>query len=129
MNISHTHWNILPQVGLSADTGGYHPLIKQLLHNRGITESAQVELFMSNDVRVEADPWLMPDMDRAVNRVYQALMAGDTIAVYGDFDADGVTATAVLVQGLTALGGKLIPYIPHRTYEGYGLRVSAIEKL
>lgn len=129
MNSCHTHWNVLPRVGLSVDTGGYHPLIVQLLHNRGITEPEQVDLFMKNDDRLEADPALMPDIDRAVNRIYQALMAGDTIAVYGDFDADGVTATAVLVQGLTALGGKVIPYIPHRTYEGYGLRVSAIEKL
>ncbi len=129
MNTNHTHWNVLPQISSPANTGKYHPLLIQLLHNRGITEPEQIDLFMNNDGRLEADPFLLPDMDRAVERIYQALMAGDTIAVYGDFDADGVTATAVLVQGLSALGGKLIPYIPHRTYEGYGLRVSAIEKL
>jgi single-stranded-DNA-specific exonuclease len=57
------------------------------------------------------------------------LLTGEEIAVYGDFDADGITATALLVQGLSALGGKVSPYIPHRYHEGYGLQVAALEKL
>jgi single-stranded-DNA-specific exonuclease len=71
----------------------------------------------------------MPDIHQAVSRTYQALLSGEQIAVYGDFDADGITATALLVQGLSALGGKVIPYIPHRYREGYGLQVTALEKL
>ncbi|GAI04334.1 unnamed protein product, partial [marine sediment metagenome] len=69
------------------------------------------------------------DMHRAVARIYQALLSGEKIAIYGDFDADGITATALLVQGLSALGGKAIPYIPHRLTEGYGLRKAALENL
>jgi single-stranded-DNA-specific exonuclease len=68
-------------------------------------------------------------MHQAVSRIYQALLTGEEIAIYGDFDADGITATALLVQGLSALGGKVIPYIPHRYHEGYGLQVAALEKL
>jgi len=68
-------------------------------------------------------------MHPAVNRVFKALMSGEKIAVYGDFDADGITATALLVQGLGELGGDVVPYIPHRMQEGYGLRVPALEKL
>ena len=68
-------------------------------------------------------------MHQAVARIYQALLSDEKIAIYGDFDADGITATALLVQGLSALGGKAIPYIPHRLTEGYGLRKAALENL
>lgn len=101
----------------------------QLLHNRGISELSQAELFLSADRRLEADPFLIPDMHLAVSRTYQALLSGEEIAIYGDFDADGITATALLVQGLSALGGRVIPYIPHRHREGYGLQVATLEKL
>jgi single-stranded-DNA-specific exonuclease len=68
-------------------------------------------------------------MHRAVTRIYQALLAGEKIAIYGDFDADGISATALLVQGLSLLGGEAIPYIPHRLTEGYGLKKAALETL
>ena len=68
-------------------------------------------------------------MPQAVNRIYQALFSGEKIAVYGDFDADGITATALLVQGLSGLGGRVVPYIPHRLHEGYGLKLAALERL
>ena len=108
---------------------GINPLVAQLLHNRGISEPSQVELFLSADARLEVDPFLLTDMPQAVNRIYQALLSGEKIAIYGDFDADGITATALMVQGLSALGANVIPYIPHRLYEGYGLKVAALEKL
>ncbi|GAH29885.1 unnamed protein product, partial [marine sediment metagenome] len=57
------------------------------------------------------------------------MLSGENIAIYGDFDVDGITATALLVQGLTTLGGKVIPYIPHRLTEGYGLKTTALENL
>jgi single-stranded-DNA-specific exonuclease len=100
-----------------------------LLCNRGISEPSQIETFLNVDSRLESDPFLLPDIHQAVSRTYQALLTGEEIAVYGDFDADGITATALLVQGLSALGGKVIPYIPHRYHEGYGLQVAALEKL
>ncbi|MDP2931045.1 MAG: single-stranded-DNA-specific exonuclease RecJ, partial [Chloroflexota bacterium] len=81
------------------------------------------------DKRLSADPFLLPDMDRAVARIYRALLSGESIAVYGDFDVDGVTSTALLVQGLTGLGAKVTPYIPHRLTEGYGLSSDALANL
>lgn len=127
--MSHTHWNLLPPAEQSISLDGVHPLVAQLLHNRGISDPAQIELFLSNDRRLEADPLLLPDMPRAVLRTNQALYSGEKIAIYGDFDADGITATALLTQGISALGGKVIPYIPRRSAEGYGLKTTALEKL
>jgi len=68
-------------------------------------------------------------MHQAVARIYQALLSGENIAIYGDFDTDGITATALLVQGLSMLDCQATPYIPHRLTEGYGLRTAALENL
>ena len=128
--MSRTHWKLLPPIPAEQTaTAGIHPLIVRLLYNRGITEPSQFELFLSADARLQGDPFLLPDMPQAVGRIYQALLSGEKIAIYGDFDADGISATALLVQGLSALGGRIIPYIPHRLHEGYGLKVAALEKL
>ena len=101
----------------------------QILYNRGLIEPSQLQSFITGDKSLAGDPFLLPDMHQAVARIYQALLSGEKIAIYGDFDADGITATALLVQGLSALGGKAIPYIPHRLTEGYGLRKAALENL
>ena len=127
--MSHTHWRLLPPAEQPITVAGVYPLVAQLLYNRGISEPSQIEIFLSADKRLEVDPFLLPDMHQAVSRTYQALLSGEEIAIYGDFDADGITATALLVQGLSALGGRVIPYIPHRLHEGYGLKVAALEKL
>jgi len=127
--LSHTFWRLLTPAERPINIPGVHPLLAQLLCNRGISEPSQIETFLNADSRLEADPFLLPDMHQAVSRTYQALLTGEEIAIYGDFDADGITATALLVQGLSALGGKVIPYIPHRYREGYGLQVAILEKL
>ncbi|KPK19836.1 MAG: single-stranded-DNA-specific exonuclease RecJ [Dehalococcoidia bacterium SG8_51_3] len=105
------------------------PLITQLLFNRGLKETAQVTSFLNADESLSNDPLLLTDMHQAVARIYQALLSGEPIAIYGDYDADGITATALLVQGLSTLGGTVIPYIPHRLTEGYGLKTTALENL
>jgi single-stranded-DNA-specific exonuclease len=127
--LAHTHWKLLPEADKPLDHKGVHALVAKLLHNRGITNSSDAEIFLKADKRLSIDPFSLPDMPQAVNRVYKALLSGEKIAVYGDFDADGITATALLVQGLTEMGGDVIPYIPHRLYEGYGLKIPALEKL
>lgn len=127
--MSQTHWRILPRIPLRTELPGVHPLVVQLLYNRGITEPSQIDAFLSIDRRLEGDPFLLPDIHRAVRRIYQAMLRGEKIAVYGDFDADGVTATAILVLGLSALGGKVIPFIPHRYRDGYGLQLAPLERL
>lgn len=127
--MAHTHWKILPEAEKPLDCKGVNSLVAKLLYNRGITSASDAETFLKADQRLSIDPFVLPDMHPAVNRVYKALFSGEKIAVYGDFDADGITATALLVQGLAELGGDVVPYIPHRLYEGYGLKVPALEKL
>ena len=129
--MNHSRWNLLPPAPNEylAKATGYSALMAQLLYNRGLTDPSQMELFLAGDERLSGDPFLLPDMHTAISRIYRALLSGEKIAVYGDFDVDGVTSTALMVQGLTALGGMVIPYIPHRVTEGHGLRLAAIEEL
>ena len=127
--MAHTHWNLLPEPDKPLEFRDVSPLVAGLLHNRGMASVQEVEAFLKADRRLSIDPFSLPDMHLAVSRVYKALISGEKIAVYGDFDADGITATALLVQGLTELGGSAIPYIPHRQNEGYGLKIPALEKL
>ncbi len=127
--MAHTLWKLLPESDKPLEFKGAGALVARLLHNRGITTAHAAEAFLKADSRLSIDPFSLPDMHPAVNRIYKALLSGEKMAVYGDFDADGITATALLVQGLAALGGNVIPYIPHRQNEGYGLKIPALEKL
>jgi single-stranded-DNA-specific exonuclease len=104
------------------------PLIVQLLYNRGITAPGDVRDFLAG-ARPEDNPFKLKGMNEAVTRLRQAIRQGEQVAVYGDFDADGVTATALLVETLSALGARVRPYIPHRVDEGYGLNDSALRQL
>lgn len=128
--MGHSRWNLLPPIpDKLRNTAGFSPLIAQLLYNRGLTEPSQLESFIAADDRLSGDPTLLPDMPQAIARIYRALLSGESIAVYGDFDTDGITATALLVQGLSMLNCKATPYIPHRLTEGYGLKTAALENL
>jgi len=127
--LAHTHWKLLPEAEKPLLYRGAGALVSRLLYNRGITDPSEAEIFLKADKRLAIDPFSIPDMHLAVNRVYKALLSGEKIAIYGDFDVDGITATALLVQGLGELGGDVVPYIPHRMQEGYGLRIPALEKL
>jgi single-stranded-DNA-specific exonuclease len=129
--LNHSRWHLLPPIPdkLLNNVSGLSPLIAQLLFNRGLADPSHIESFISADSRLSGDPFLLPDMHQAVARIYQALLSGENIAIYGDFDADGITATALMVKGLSILEGKTIPYIPHRLTEGHGLKKAALEKL
>ncbi len=129
--MGHHRWKLLPIPPASRLpwVAGFPPLIAQLLYNRGIVDPAQFDSFFAADERLMGDPFLLPDMHQAVSRIYSALLSGENIAVYGDFDADGVTATALLVRGLSEMGGRVTPYIPHRLNEGHGLNHTALEGL
>ncbi|OGO18868.1 MAG: single-stranded-DNA-specific exonuclease RecJ [Chloroflexi bacterium RBG_16_50_11] len=130
--LSHCRWNLLPQLKALPDkdsSSSYSLLLTQLLHNRGVTRPEDFPAFLASDRSLMGDPLLFPDMQKAVARVYQALLKGETIGIYGDFDADGITATALLVQGLSLLQGKTIPYIPHRQTEGHGLTTPVLKRL
>lgn len=105
------------------------PLIGQLLYNHGLKDCNAVDAFLSCGYDTLHNPLLLLDMDRALRRIREARERDETIAVYGDFDCDGVTATALLIQGFQALGIRVRPYIPQRIDEGYGLNGRAIELL
>jgi len=104
------------------------PLIVQLLYNRGITTLRDVRDFLAGTCP-EDNPFRLKGMSEAVARLRQAIRRGELVAIYGDFDADGVTATALLVETLSALGARVMPYIPHRVDEGYGLNTYALRQL
>jgi single-stranded-DNA-specific exonuclease len=124
-----TRWKILPPVPDEyLNASDLSPLVAQLLYNRGV-KSEEIDPFLSADRRLEGNPFLLPDILWAVSRVYKAVLAQEKIAVYGDFDVDGVTATVILVEGLSKLGAEVIAYIPDRVNEGHGLKISALEKL
>jgi len=122
-------WKVLPPAPDEyLNASDFSPLIAQLLYNRGVKLEG-IDPFLSADRRLEGNPLLLPDISQAVSRVYKAVLSREKIAVYGDFDVDGVTATVILVGGLSWLGAEVIPYIPDRFNEGHGLRISALEKL
>ena len=129
--MGHSRWNLLPPVpsGHVINECGYSRVVSQILYNRGLHEPSQLEAFIAADARLAADPALLPDIHLAVGRIYRALLSGEKIAIYGDFDTDGITATALLVEGLSALNCPAVPYIPHRQNEGYGVNTAALEEL
>jgi len=123
------HWEVLPSAPTEyLDAANLPPIIAQLLYNRGVRLS-EIEPFLAADRRLAVNPFLLPDMSQAVSRIYKALLSGEKIAIYGDFDVDGITATATLVEGISWLGGKVTFYIPDRLQESHGLKSLAIEKL
>jgi len=129
--LNHSRWNILPSAPAEylAKTSRFSTLTAQLLYNRGLIEPSQLEPFITADECLLGNPLLLPDMHRAVARIYQALLSGENIAIYGDFDADGITGTTLLVQALSSLGSRVTPYIPHRLTEGYGLKTATLDNL
>jgi single-stranded-DNA-specific exonuclease len=107
---------------------GLSPLVVQLLYNRGIKDPTLADDFLAGRFGLD-NPFRLKGMNEAVARLREAIRQGERIAVYGDFDTDGVTATAVLVETLGALGARVEPYIPHRVDEGYGLNLDALRHL
>lgn len=106
------------------------PLIATMLYQREINTPELISSFFSNDYRAGMhDPFLLHGMEQAARRIVQAIREQEPIAVYGDFDTDGVTAVTLLTQTISAMGGNIRPYIPHRMREGYGLNIEAIDQL
>ena len=103
----------------------------QLLYNRGLKSRDKAHSFLDSDHTQVCDPFLLPDMDKAVSRIKRAIANGERIGVFGDFDIDGISGTAVAVTGLKRLNASVIPHIPNRNRveEGHGLNKPAIESL
>ena len=111
-----------------AELKDYSPVFQQIIFNRGISTAETANVFLT-DTAVEHDPLLMKGMAEAVEIIWQTIQAEKPMIVYGDYDVDGVTATALLVQVIKSLGGIALEYIPNRFDEGYGLNSDAIQTL
>ena len=108
--------------------GPYPPVIAQILFQRGVKSADEAQWWLEDATAPQHDPFTLPDMEQAVDRLLAAIRGREPVVVFGDFDADGITGTATLVEGLRLLGGVAQPYIPHRD-EGYGLNIPTLEAL
>jgi single-stranded-DNA-specific exonuclease len=125
------HWkSATPQLSLCAQLSkgsNISPLLAQCLVNRGLSEPEEISRFLQPRLKHLADPYLLPNMEAAVERLLAARQRGELLVVFGDYDVDGVTATALLIETLGALGLKLAHYLPHRLEEGYGFSQEAVK--
>lgn len=124
----YNDWNILPKANNSLANRLQLPTTEAtILFHRGITSRNEAEAFINPPPSTLHDPYLFQGMDKCVSRLELAIRNKEAIGIFGDFDADGLTGTAVLTRGLTNLGASVHPYIPHRTLEGHGISNESIE--
>ena len=118
-----------PEAAARLTAAGYPCLVSAVLASRGIATAEEAAAFLEHEQRLTYSPFLMADMDKAVERVQRALADHERIAVFGDYDVDGITATCILVDYLQSRGADVLHYIPRRIEDGYGLSADAIEGL
>lgn len=125
------HWILLPSAPPEVVARlGRSAMMSTLLYQRGLDTPEAVATFLEADYpKGLHDPFAMKGMREASQRIARAIADDEPMAVYGDFDTDGVTAVTLLMQAISAMGGSIQPYIPHRVHEGYGLNNEAIEQL
>src|SRR4051812_22626783 len=112
-----------------SDTGRVPELIAEILRQRGMTPEEMGVFLYPDYARDLGDPMLMSDMNLAVERIKRAVERSERVAVYGDYDIDGITASAVMIEGLRAQGLDAYSYIPDRFEEGYGINQAALAHL
>ena len=131
--MKYEQWNLRRPVAADVLRGmelaGLPPLCAAVLCARGVDTPEKAAEFLRETPVSQRDPFLLQDMERAATRIRQALDRGETIAVYGDYDVDGITATCLLLEFLLEQGGQVVCHIPERTQEGYGLNPDAIRAL
>jgi single-stranded-DNA-specific exonuclease len=131
MHIQNKIWKVAPR--LSKEAAGslsiYPPILRQILYNHGLTSAEQANQYLEAAPPEGNHPLNMLGMALAIDRLQFAIQNGERIAVYGDYDADGVTATALLVHALKLLDAQVVGYIPNRFDEGYGLNFEALQSL
>lgn len=106
-----------------------HPVVSQLLIRRGLVQDEDVRRFLNAKLTDLRPPEELPGLPAAVDRIWKGIEAAEEIVVYGDYDADGMTSTAILYRCLKLLNAKVTYHLPNRMEEGYGLHVDSIEKL
>ncbi len=117
------------EIGEIAKNLNLRTLTARLLYSRGYKDSDSAEKFIKNQSITFHDPFLLADMDKAVERIFSAIDNNEKIVIYGDYDVDGVTSVSILYLYLKEKGGDVCYYIPSRNGEGYGINPSAIEAL
>jgi len=123
-------WTVSGDNNLNKDFNDTKVLIKNILASRGIVGDVAVERFLHPSIKeYMPDPSLLKDMDRATDIITDAIYSGKKIAIYGDYDVDGITSTAIFVKYLREIGVDVSWHLPTREGEGYGLNVSAIEQI
>ena len=130
--MSQKEWRIpfgQPEIPEELKEAGYGPLLGAVLALRGVQNAEQARALLQGGTEQLHDPLEMLGMDTARTRVEEAIRTGETVAVYGDYDVDGITATCLVADYLRRRGLKVYPYIPDRNEEGYGLNCAALESL
>ncbi|MDO4797523.1 MAG: single-stranded-DNA-specific exonuclease RecJ [Coriobacteriales bacterium] len=132
--LDNRRWDILPANGkaerMLCEELGVDALVARVLSSRGVSGVDEARAFLYPSLERDwRDPLEIPGMDEAATRMERALRDGEHIAVFGDFDVDGMTSTCLLTQALRRLGGVVSPYIPHRFGEGYGLSRAALDRV
>lgn len=124
-------WSVTPSqpllAGRLASLLKVPPLLAQCLLNRGLSEPPSIEYFLAPRLKNLSDPFLLPDMETAVQRLFRAREQNEAIVIFGDYDVDGVTATALLLEVMRSQGWRVEFYLPNRMEEGYGLSSDAVE--
>ena len=109
---------------------GSQKIFEEILRKRGLKTQAERDAFLNPSYDARHDPFLLPDMQAAVDRLVRARQDQEAITIYGDYDIDGLTATALLLDALASFGFEHVSaFIPNRFIEGYGLTVDAIERI
>ncbi len=124
-------WIIPPLITPEADSelSKFPPVLRQILFNRGYATDAEARAYLNAKPNISYDPFQMTGMRETVDRIQFAIKNNEPIAIYGDYDVDGVTATALLVESLKYLNADVRGYIPNRFEEGYGLNNNALDEL
>lgn len=133
---THTKWKVKEELPLSEvkrqeldPESAYTSLFLSLCLQKGLETAEEIQQFLQPDETWIHDPFMLKDMDKAVSRIMEAIENGERITVYGDYDSDGVTSTAVLKETIEMIGGEVDFYIPNRFDDGYGPNVQAFENL
>jgi single-stranded-DNA-specific exonuclease len=131
-----THWilreveaHTLQRVSESAACTGESALVQRLLAQRGICTADRLQRFLNPMLKELSDPFLLPNMQAAVTRIFQAVDAGEEVALFGDYDVDGVTSLTLLKSILEAYGLEPKAFLPHRMEEGYGVSREGLERV
>ena len=131
MPVTNKRWEVAPTLNPESnqELSGYPPILRQILYNRGYPTHELARLFLEAQPPPGCQPSNLIDLPKAIDRINYAIECQESIVVYGDYDADGVTATALLGLALKSLGANVTEYIPNRFDEGYGLNLEAIRGL